>query len=335
MKVGDELKIYCLADKPIGKITKITEKNISVVTDRGTLLIDIEDVVDGMVLNYISMESKIKKEPNRPAFVDKFMEDVQATISKIENAKDKSMFELCMMYVSSMKTIFPYPCIFNAKKDNPTLTEAIAVGGIALESEKVFLAVNDILENHKPKNLTFAVDFPNMEKSPIDKKYKKVLCIMSKTDEEWKFASIGFNTKKDFENCVPNWNDEFWTKRMKVMMIAGGILQNKEFKIGKAYNDKIIINSWKENKSGYFYEGIIDVKKLDKKTKAFLKTNKLDPNNYEAVQAYFEKQNMKFNFMNDILGFYNLSIENTGIFFNERRSRTKIVLEAIEAIANK
>jgi hypothetical protein len=338
LEAGQKAKIFCLSDKPEGTIISVGEKNVTIEIERGTLIVDKDDIVEGneslQVLNYSSIEEKVQKE--KPQL--KFADDVINTVDALDDKGMKNLYTVFMHFVrnSSMDEngrMFPIPCVFNMSRGGQ---DGIAMAGLAIPMPESFSAVSGLIKKENPKELILGVLIENMSKGEIDKKYKQVFCIFRMKNAKWMYGVIGVNDKKDLQ-AEPDWNNPFWTAKMKAFLGSGGAIPIEE-KIGTAYSQKIKITKWLELPMGYLYEGDIIVEKLDEVTQAFLKNNNLDPNNKEQVLKYFADNDMKldFNFMKslgDSPASVNLMVTNKGLMFLDRRSRTRAVLEAIEAIA--
>jgi hypothetical protein len=338
IEAGAKARIFCLSDKPEGTIISVGEKNVTIELERGTMIVDKDDIVEGnetlQVLNYVSIEEK-EKDPEHKTSKDKFADNMMSTVEALKgNVKD--LYHIFLHYIRTSigddGRIFPLPCIFPMVQGSKTGT---ALAGLALPIPESYSAIHGLLQKENPKELIFGVPMENMPASGIDmKKYKHVFCIFRMKNDRWMYGVIPFSSKADL-NADPIWDNIFWNERLKAHLGSGGAIPIDK-KIGTAYGDKIKITKWMELPTGYYYEGDIVIKKLDKVTQDYLKANNLDPTNQQQIIKFFEDNNMKldFKFMktngdNSI----NLMVENTGLMFLDRRSKTRAVLEAIEAIA--
>lgn len=337
IETGAKAKIFCLSDKPEGTIISVGEKNVTISLERGVMTVDKDDIVEGneslQVLNYISIEEK-KKPEEKKSGQEKFADNMMNTVEAM-NGNVKDLYTTFLHYIRTSigadGKIFPLPCIFPMAQGGRTGT---ALAGLALPIPESFSAVFGLIQKEKPKELIFGVPMDNMTAGGIDMKYKHVFCIFRMKNDRWMYGIIPFNTKEDL-NVEPVWNNQFWIERMKAHLGSGGAIQIEKT-VGTAYGNKIKITKWLEAPIGYYYEGEILFDKLDDVTKTFLTKHRLDPTNQAQIIKYFEDNNMKLNF--DVMKTngdhsINLMVENTGLMFLDRRSKTRAVLEAIESIA--
>jgi len=341
IKIGQIAKVYCLSDKPEGKVVSIGANSISIEIAKGVLVVDKDDIVTGpnqilQVLNFSSIKENVKitgeipeKFGNMP---QQFANDMMDTINAISGNKEKNMHKIFMHYLrnSSNNDFFPIPCVFDIKKDGHS---GIGMAGIAVSIPEVFFSVAAILKKEKPKELMFGIVLNNMTKGNIDKKFKEVFCLCRVKNDRWMYGVVGYNEKKDLDKEL-DWDNQFWIEKIKALMGSAGLIPIEK-KIGTAYNQKIQIKKWIESPAGYHYEGDVIIEKLDEKTKLFLKDKNLDPNNREQILKYFEDNDMKLDFMDSTDSVVNLMVSNQGFLFMDRKSKTRAILEAIEAIANK
>lgn len=345
IEAGSKAIIYCLSGKPEGTIISIGEKNVVVEIERGTMTVDKEDIIEGdggvlKVLNYVSINEKEtndggKKMPKEVAnFVDNMMDTVE---DAMKDKDEKGLYHVFMTFTrKSMEEsgkIFPFPCMFEMEG------KKIAMAGLALPMPQLYSAASGLVLKEKPIELIFGSVVDNMKtKGGIDPKYKNVLCVFRMKRGKWMYGVLGFNGKADIQNREPDWNNQFWTERMRAQLGAGGAIEIKE-KIGTAYSGKITITKWRESHKGYFYEGDVNIDKLDEKTQKFIKDNNLnmklgDKEVRGSIMKFFEDQNMKLEFMDTGEGFFNLVVSNKGFVFTDKRSKSRAILEAIETIAN-
>lgn len=343
---GTKVKIYCLSDKPEGTITNIKKSPdgdiITVELANAIITVDESDIIEdsGMlqVLNFIDIKKDPEPKPITNPDETKFNSTIDRLRPSIPDTKD--LYELLQYFSSAFiddGRLFPYPCLFNIGKQKIGFVEkeGIAVTGFSCpDANTVYTMALGIMATTKPKELLFGVDHKNIPNSGIKAKYKHVLCVYFNKDSVWKYGVIGYNNKEDLLDQDLDWNNTFWSNKMKLNLL--GIQdENIAIKAGTAYNNRIDIDVWQENEDGFFYEGKILVDKLDDKTQKFLKKNKLDINNYDEVIEFFKKKNMPIEFMNMNDGpFTSIMVSNTGLLFMDRRSKTRAILEAIESIAN-
>ena len=351
IEVGKKVTIFCLADKPEGTIISVGEKTISVELEKGIMTVDKDDIVEGpemlQVLNYIDIADVQFNRPIGEAAIGeraKFESDMVKTADKFKHSsakEDAPLLEMFMDYVKQSVEpsgkLYPQPCIFDMNKGDQ---KGIALAGLAIPPQQAYLAIAGILRKERPKELLLGTSVNNMPESGIDPKYKYVLQVFrmvhefgnSSITKTWSYGVIGYNDKTDIKE--PDWKNKFWIERMKALLVSVDLVKTTD-KIGKAYGGKIEITKWKESNEGYLYEGKVLTNKLDKKTKEFLTANELDPNDSMQIEKYFSDNNMKLDFMDTDDGVINLLISNTGLMFMDRKSKTRAMLEAIEAIANK
>lgn len=337
LEAGQKAKIFCLSDKPEGTIVSVGEKNVTIEIERGVLTVDKDDIVEGneslQVLNYTSIEEKKKELSGQ----EKFAESMMNTVDALKGDEIKNLYKVFMHYVRTSAdpdgSLHPLPCVFNMNRGDK---EGIAMAGLAIPIPESYSGVNGLIKKEKPRELIFGVTHENFDDGSVDKKYKNVFCIFRMKNDRWMYGVIGFNNNKDLMQ-EPDWNNRFWIPKMKAHLGSGGAIPIEQ-KIGVAYSQKIKVTKWIEHPFGYSYEGEILFDKLDKITQDFLKENNLDPNNQKQILKYFSDNNMKldFNFMKTQGSFtINLMVENTGLIFMDRNSRTRAVLEAIEIIAKR
>lgn len=341
LEIGGKVKIYCLAEKPEGTIISIGEKNIAVEIPRGVLTVEKDDLLedDGIikVLNYTNIVEK-SVEGSMPEPVAKFADNMMKTVDAAMKDKDeKGLYHVFMHYTRhSMEddgNLFPFPCMFEMDE------KKIGMAGLAVPPPQIYSTVSALYKKEKPIELICVVPIENNATlGGIDPKYKNVLCIFRMKRDRWMYGVLGYNNKKDIQTREPDWNNPYWTERMKAQLGAGGAIEIKE-KIGNAYSGKIKITKWLENHRGYFYEGDVNIDKLDEKTKKYIADNNINvefskEENRKRAIKFFEDKDMKLEFMDTGEGFVNLVISNKGYFFNDRRSKSRAILEAIETIAN-
>jgi len=355
IEAGSKAKIYCLSDKPEGEIISVTDTTAVIKIDRGVLTVDMDDIVEGdeflKVLNYRSIEEeKNEPEPNSP---EKFADDMMATVQALKE-DDKDIYKLFMHFIRTSDTvkkdgiIFPLPCIFEMPsgktleglEDKINTKATIAMAGLALPVPQVYASASGIIKKENPKEIIFATFIENkLSEGKIDPKYYRVLCIFRMKRNKWMYGVMGYNTKEDLVNQEPDWKNEAWIEKMKALLGSGGAIPIPE-KVGTAYGNKIDIKIWRENSQGYFYEGDVVLEKLDKKTQKYVKENNLDlkfsdPDNRTKIMDFFKSKDMTLDFMDTGTGsFVNLMVSNKGFMFMDRRSKTRAILEAIEAVAN-
>jgi hypothetical protein len=342
---GNKVRIFCLADKPEGTIILVDGNKITVEFDRGVMTVDLDDIIEGpdmlQVLNYIDIQDMTfsNDSDDRSKFEDKMI----GVVDKFKGTKKITKNEIMSMFMDYVKkaldediSLSPTPCIFDLIKDG---RKGLAMTGISLPQHQVYVVISKLLKD-KPNDLVFGLVFDNMSKGGIDKKYKKVLCVLrmevvvsenASIDQVWSYGFTGFNKRSDIGEL--DWDNEFWSERMKALLVSANIVETTD-KIGRAYGGKIEIKKWAEMSDGYLYEGEVIVSKLDKNTKAYLKKHKLDINKSKDVVNFFKDNGMELDFMDTKDGTVNCMVSNTGFIFMNRNSHTRVLLEAVEAVAN-
>ena len=346
IKVGADVVIFCLAEKPKGKIISISEKTVSIEFDKGVMVVEKDDIINTpevlQVLNYVEIKD-IKF--NRPVTSrDKFEETMIKTSEKFSSKREEAdIYGMFMDYIvntiDDSGSFYPIPCMFDIVKDGKA---GIAMAGLALEQHQSYSAVASLILKEHPTDLMFGIIKESHANSGIDPKFKFTLCVfklhqklsLGSIEPAWSYGVVGFNDKNDFNQNDIVWDNQFWIERMEALLASAFIIKSKT-KIGTAYKDRIEIKKWIETHNGYLYEGLVLVDKLDKKTKTFLEENKLDPNNRKQVIEFFKSKDMELDFMPSTNGLVNLMVSNQGYLFMDRRSKTRAMLEAIETIANK
>lgn len=355
IEAGSKAKIYCLSDKPDGEVISVTDTTAVIQIERGVLIVDKDDIIEGdeflKVLNYKSIEEKEEASANSP---EKFANDMMDTIKAMKD-DDKDIYKMFMHFIRTSDTvkndgvIFPLPCMFEMQ-EGKTMTgfedkikskTTIAMAGLAMQTPQVYSSAAGIIKKEKPKEIIFGTFIENkLTDGNIDLKFKNVFCIFRMKRNKWMYGVVGYNTKEDLQQQEPNWNNDAWTTKMKALLGASGAIPIPE-KVGTAYGNKIDIKLWRENSQGYFYEGDIIIDKLDKNTQRYVKENNLnlnfsDKTNRNKIADFFEANDMKLDFklLDGENHFVNLMITNKGFIFTDRRSKTRAILEALEALAN-
>lgn len=346
IKAGMKARIYCLSDKPEGKITSVGNKNVIIELDRGTMTVDKDDIIEEngilQVLNYVSLNENEPEEDSADMSEEEigqkqFVEDMMNIVKTMPDGKEKNLYNVFMHYIKSAVDkngmIYPLPCVFSVGTHVILGTEkkGIAMAGLAVPVPQVYSAASVIVGREKPTELLFGSYLENMPNSGIDPKYKNVFLVFRMKRGTWMYGVVGYNNNKDL-NQETDWDNAFWTSRMKALLGTGGAIEIPQ-KIGTAYNNKINVKIWRETQEGYFYEGDIIESKLDAKTKKFIKDNNLDTNDKKQITNFFDEKNIPLVFKNRD-GFVNLTVSNTKLSFLDRRSKTRAILEALESVAN-
>ncbi len=345
LEKGTKVKVFCLADKPEGTIIDINETECKVQIEKGVLTVSLEDVIDGTdmprVVDFAHIEAEKDKAENKSK-TGKFVDDIKENLDYF-NGKNPldALIKVVQLQIKENIELSSYPCVFSVEDGEKS---GIGIASISIPFEHLFDAVIDLLKKQPTNECFVAFDLKNgesaIENVSIDKKYNRILCILKIAKDDVEIGVCGYNDVNDIKKENVEWENTLMTEMQDKFGKSNAIKERKpapihtDENIGTAYNLKIDVKDWKENSNGYFYEGTINVKKLDTKTKAFLKEHKLNINDHPSVIDFFKKHDMEIQFMDDVEGFCNLMIANKGIVISRKRSKTRAILEAVETISN-
>jgi hypothetical protein len=227
--------------------------------------------------------------------------------------------------------IYPHHLIY-------MVNDKMSVASLMLKPEEVYAAVAKVMRTEKPSQLIVGLDRVNKDGQGVDMKYHSVLTIAYYALGMWSVGAMPYASKDDVGEVV--WSNAWWNTHVRKELKAFSPIASdpSDEVIGSAYHDRIAITAVRRTDMGDMYEGFIRHDKLEDTTKEFLAEHSLDINDRPAVIEKIKSLGGDLEFIDEGMGFWTAKIstkhDGSGIF-PARKSRTKVYLEAVEAIADK
>lgn len=223
--------------------------------------------------------------------------------------------------------IYPHHAMVESIKDE------ITVASMLVGPDDVYGNVKKMIDKtiDGVKQLVFGLDRSNMEGQDIDMKYHSVLTIAHLENAVWKIGAMPYASKEEVGEI--QWNNKWWMTAVTKELKAFGLMDPSvdDEVVGKAYQEKISITSWRQTDMGKMFEGFINMDKVAGDVKMFIESNGLDINDRNSVIDKIKSLGYEFKFSNEDHGFTTLHADK-GVF-PARASRTKVYLEGLEHIA--
>lgn len=350
IKKDQKIIINCLEGKPHGKIIEAGESTSIIEMSDKLLEVENKDILEGPNGTLIAVDftkeltntSQQIRHGNMPDhevrsanMIAKMISDKMDKNGPPENLDEEIYTKFITTSINSEGNIYPSPVmILNAAH--------MGIAALGLSKQKELTeAIRAIIADQRPEQIMFGFDRINKGHG-VDAKYKSLFTIFYKSGDNWKYGVLGYNSQEDNSGKI-DWDNKYWVEKMQVEMKRDGFIKVANVKknvstgknIGTALQKKITIFDYYETEeNGFFYEGIINPEMVSKDVISFLKKKKLDINKIEDVLKMLQGMGYDFKFSQNEKGFYDLNIASLKISLTERRSKTRIYLEALELLGS-